>query len=356
MDKDTRLMYENYVDGITKKKSELSGNIMDIVKHGIPSKEQFIAIRAELHRFTKEIQDRGTGATEQEKEKAHHLMGQIRAYRSQHPDDPGPYAEEAEEADDAASTHMHVKQQAREQDNPPHGYPGGVTAVQNMLMTQLNKRGFVLNKISDAHAEQDGYVTVFMHKKQGPMHTMAEIDGMGMINGEPYKEYMQHLKTKSEDEETAEQRIMAAKMAVAQAKGQIAQAKTQGQMKHYGDGLTNALGKPEQAEGASISKHGINKFHAKLDALVHDTFGKRKSENAEGAKPSYNAMTHLTQAANQIRDILQTHADDEAQVEHVIRMAQIILGPKSDHTDAEYRKMLDGLIIILNRFIIVPMN
>ena len=320
MDKDTRLMYENYVDGITKKKSELSGNIMDIVKHGIPSKEQFIAIRAELHRFTKEIQDRGTGATEQEKEKAHHLMGQIRAYRSQHPDDPGPYAEEAEEA---ASTHMHVKQQAREQDNPPHGYPGGVTAVQNMLMTQLNKRGFVLNKISDAHAEQDGYVTVFMHKKQGPMHTMAEIDGMGMINGEPYKEYMQHLKTKSEDEETAEQRIMAAKMAVAQAKGQIAQAKTQGQMKHYGDGLTNALGKPEQAEGA---------------------------------KQSYNAMVHLTQAANQIRDILQTNADDEAQVEHIIRMAQIILGPKSDHTDAEYRKMLDGLIVILNRFIIVPMN
>ncbi len=323
MNKDARLMYENYVDGITRKKSELSGNIMDIVKHGIPSKEQFIAIRAELHRFTKEIQDRGTDATEQEKERGRQLMGQIRAYRSQHPDDPGPYAEEAEEAGDAASTHMQVKQQAREQDNPPHGYPGGVTAVQNMLITQLNKRGFVLNKISDAHAEQDGYVTVFMHKKQGPMHTMAEIDGMGMINGEPYKEYMQHLKTKSEDEETAEQRIMAAKMAVAQAKGQIAQAKTQGQMKHYGDGLTNALGKPEQAEGA---------------------------------KQPYNAMTHLTQAANHIRHILQTNADDEAQVEHIIRMAQIILGDKKDYTDAEYRKMLDGLIVILNRFIIVPMN
>ena len=76
------------------------------------------------------------------------------------------------------------------------------------------------------------------------------------------------------------------------------------------------------------------------------------SEDAEG----YNAMMHLTQAANEIRDILQSHADDEAQVEHIIRMAQIILGPKSDHTDAEYRKMLDGLIVILNRFIIVPMN
>jgi hypothetical protein len=77
-----------------------------------------------------------------------------------------------------------------------------------------------------------------------------------------------------------------------------------------------------------------------------------KSENAE----SYSAMTHLTQAANEIRDILQSHADDEARTEHIIKMAQLILGSKADYTDAEYRKMLDGLIVILNRFIIVPMN
>jgi hypothetical protein len=111
------------------------------------------------------------------------------------------------------------------------------------------------------------------------MHKIAEICGMGTINGEPYEEYMDNLKS-SQDEDAE--------------------------------------------EGAS--------------------------------KQPYNAMTHLTQAANHIRHILQTHADDEAQVEHIIRMAQIILGPKSDHTDAEYRKMLDGLIVILNRFIIVPMN
>jgi hypothetical protein len=67
-------------------------------------------------------------------------------------------------------------------------------------------------------------------------------------------------------------------------------------------------------------------------------------------------MTHLTQAANQIRDILQSHADDEARTEHIIKMAQLILGSKADYTDAEYRKMLDGLIVILNRFIVVPMN
>jgi len=218
---------------------------------------------------------------------------------------------------------MHVKQKEREMHNPPHGYPQGITAVQNMLITQLKKLGFALTGISHADKERDAYPTVFMMQKQGAMHHVAEIDGMGQINGEPYKEYMQHLQTKSEDEETAEQRIMAAKQAVAQAKGQIAQAKTQGQMKHYGDGLTNALG---------------------------------KSENAEGDKQPYNAMTHLTQAANHIRHILQTHADDEAQTEHIIRMAQIILGDKKDYTEAEYRKMLDGLIVILNRFIVVPMN
>jgi hypothetical protein len=47
---------------------------------------------------------------------------------------------------------------------------------------------------------------------------------------------------KQEDEETAEQRIAAAKMAVQQAKSQVADAKMQGQMKHYGDGLKQALG------------------------------------------------------------------------------------------------------------------
>jgi hypothetical protein len=37
-------------------------------------------------------------------------------------------------------------------------------------------------------------------------------------------------------------------------------------------------------------------------------------------------------------------------------MAQLILGDKKDYTEAEYRKMLDGLIVLLNRFIVVPMN
>ena len=197
-----------------------------------------------------------------------------------------------------------------------------ITDIQNKSVHMLKQHGFHVNKVSNAHAEQMGGPMVYMGKTTGAMHQVAEVDPQGMINEEPPEEYVQNH-VHAEDEETAAQRIAAAQMAVQRIKGDVTQAKTQGQMKHYADGLANALGKPEQAEGA---------------------------------KTPYNAMTHLTQAANHIRHILQTNADDEAQVEHIIRMAQIILGPKSDHTDAEYRKMLDGLIVILNRFIIVPMN
>jgi hypothetical protein len=152
-----------------------------------------------------------------------------------------------------------------------------ITDIQKQSMNMLQQHGFRVNKVSNAHAEQQGGPMVYMGKRTGAMHQVAEVDPQGMINEETPEEYV------------------------------------------------------------------ANHVHA---------------EDAEGAsKPfQYNAMTHLTQAANHIRHILQTNADDEAQVEHIIRMAQIILGPKSDHTEAEYRKMLDGLIIILNRFIIVPMN
>jgi len=183
-----------------------------------------------------------------------------------------------------------------------------ITDAQKQSMDLLKQHGFHVNKVSNAHAEQQGGPVVYMGKKTGVMHQVAEVDAHGMINEETPEEYVKnHVHA-------------------------------------------------EDAEAAHVSKRGINKFHAKLDTLVHDTFGKRKSENAEAAKQPYNAMTHLTQAANHIRHILRDNADDEAQVEHIIRMAQIILGDKKDYTDAEYRKMLDGLIVILNRFIIVPMN
>jgi glycosylphosphatidylinositol transamidase (GPIT) subunit GPI8 len=90
------------------------------------------------------------------------------------------------------------------------------------------------------------------------------------------------------------------------------------------------------------------------DGMVHQVEAKivNKAEDAE----SYDAMTHLAKAANDIRDILTSNADDEARTEHIIKMAQMILGSPKDYDAAEYRKMLDGLIVLLNRFIVTPMN
>ena len=89
MNKDNALMVEAFADGITKRRGELAGTVMDIVKHGMPTRAEFIKIRHELHRKVKEIQDRGTEATAQEKQQGRHMMGQIRAYRSSNADDPG---------------------------------------------------------------------------------------------------------------------------------------------------------------------------------------------------------------------------------------------------------------------------
>ena len=261
-------MVEAFADGITKRRGELAGTMMDIVKHGMPTRAEFIKIRHELHHKVKEIQDRGTEATAQEKQQGRHMMGQIRAYRSAHPDDPGSYADDADGT--AAAQH------AEDRSVQAGGSIEDITDIQKQSMDMLKKHGFHVNKVSNAHAEQMGGPVVYMGKKTGAMHQVAEIDPQGMINDESPAEYVKN------------------------------------HVQH------------EDAE--------------------------------EGAKPSYDAMTQLTQAANHIRHILRNAADDEARTEHIIRMAQIILGDKKDYSEAEYRKMLDGLIIILNRFIVVPMN
>ena len=82
-----------------------------------------------------------------------------------------------------------------------------------------------------------------------------------------------------------------------------------------------------------------------------------KQRDAEvSAAFHYNPMEGLEKAANQIRDILQGAANDEVRTEHIVKMAQTILGDPKEHNANEYRKMLDGLIVLLNRFIVVPMN
>ena len=198
----------------------------------------------------------------------------------------------------AAAKHAAKKAKSEDAENEPHGYPQGMTAIQNLVLNELKKHGFELTKVSHADKERDAYPTVFMKRNVGAMHTVAEIDGMGTINGEPHKEYLANLDEKSK----------------------------------------RASGMRPDAEDP-----------------YYDTWQSIAQDHAEDAE-SYDAMMHLTQAANDIRDILKSHADDEARTEHIIKMAQTILGDKQDYTEAEYRKMLDGLIVLLNRFIVVPMN
>ena len=93
------------------------------------------------------------------------------------------------------------KNRLQENAEEPHGYPQGMTAIQNLLLNELKKRGFALIKISHADKERDIYPTVFMKKQSGPMHTVAEISGWGRINDEPYEEYLANLKDGSEDAE-----------------------------------------------------------------------------------------------------------------------------------------------------------
>lgn len=91
---DDKLIFENYIDGITRTKNALGGHIMSMVKHGIPSKEEFIKIRQELHDKVNEIKARGTPATEEERLRGQEIIAKIKNYRSQHPNDPPAYNQE----------------------------------------------------------------------------------------------------------------------------------------------------------------------------------------------------------------------------------------------------------------------
>lgn len=189
---------------------------------------------------------------------------------------------------------LQTKQQRREQDNAPHGYPQGITAIQNTLINELKKRGFELTKIHHVDKERDKYPTVFMHRKAGAMHSVAEISGMGEINGEHYKDYLKNLGTEVID---------------------------------YLRGMDRDDIRDEDAE--DVSK---NAFH-------------------------YDPAHALMQAAVQINDILQGAYNDEATAEHIEQMALKILGPQSEYRDYnEFNAALKGVTALLNRYIAVPMN
>jgi len=201
---------------------------------------------------------------------------------------------------EAAAKHAARKAgKSEDAENEPHGYPQGMTAIQNLVLNELKKRGFTLVKISHADKERDIYPTVFMKKQSGPMHTVAEISGWGKINDEPYEEYLANLEDGSEDAEDS------------------------------------AEDKMRDRENMRDEK----RRDAETSAAFH-----------------YDPMPGLEKTANQIRDLLQGAANDEARTEHIIKMAQTILGDPTEYDKNEYRKMLDGLIVLLNRFIVVPMN
>jgi len=104
---------------------------------------------------------------------------------------------------------------------------------------------------------------------------------------------------------------------------------------------------------------GEDAEESSFSAKVKDRENERDEKQRDSEVSSafhYDPMPGLDKAANQIRDILQGAANDEARTEHIIKMAQTILGSPKDYNPQEYRKMLDGLIVLLNRFVVVPMN
>lgn len=93
----------------------------------------------------------------------------------------------------------------------------------------------------------------------------------------------------------------------------------------------------------------------------------KSADNFAGATPQYTQQEEspfhydpahgLMQAANQINDILQGAYNDEATPEHIEQMALKILGPQSEYRDYhEFNKALQGVMALLNRYVIVPMN
>ena len=147
---DSHLIFENYVDGITKRRGELAGNIMDIVRYGIPTKQEFIKHRQELHDKTKEILDRGTPATEEERHRGRQLIGMIRSYRAQRPNDPPviknqhPYAEENAENAQPADVSNEIRMKLGQAHDIVKGLiemidntPSGQTPYNEMAITHL---------------------------------------------------------------------------------------------------------------------------------------------------------------------------------------------------------------------------
>ncbi|NBP02853.1 MAG: hypothetical protein EBU90_22600 [Proteobacteria bacterium] len=127
--------------------------------------------------------------------------------------------------------------------------------------------------------------------------------------------------------------------------------------------LDQLLSKVRDTAEMLMSERGSGTSEENAEDSAEDKMRDRENERDEKTRDAevsaafhYDPMEQLSKTAHQIRDILQGAANDEARTEHIINMAQTILGSPKDYNPNEYRKMLDGLIVLLNRFIVVPMN
>jgi len=97
-----------------------------------------------------------------------------------------------------------------------------------------------------------------------------------------------------------------------------------------------------------------------IDKAMGGSGEKPESEDAEDMSKSpfhYDPMHGLARAAHQIKDALQSAANDEATTEHIEKMAEIVLGPQSEYESYEqYERVLKGVMELLNHYVVVPMN
>jgi hypothetical protein len=93
------------------------------------------------------------------------------------------------------------------------------------------------------------------------------------------------------------------------------------------------------------------------EALLVDFSNSEDAEDMSKSPFHYDPMHGLERAAHEIKDTLKSAANDEARTEHIEKMAEIILGPQSEYASVgEYKRILGGVIELLNHYVVVPMN
>lgn len=127
------------------------------------------------------------------------------------------------------------------------------------------------------------------------------------------------------------------------------------------EAFKNRVVKKNDDEEGDLMTHMKEKGMISKDARV--TLSPHKTEEAENAEDMskspfhYDPMDGLARAAHQIKDVLQSTANDEARPEHIEKMAEIILGPQSEYASVDhYKRALGGIIELLNHYIMVEMN